>query len=89
MIQGLESIFGKTTKAKVIAIISTHQPIRAKEIYDKMSKSRDLSYQAVHKLIKQLESEKILVKQLNCYQINPKWVTKLKQAIIGLEKALK
>ena len=65
----LESVFGKGTRTHIVEIVSEHQPIRIKKIYVKVNKLDSLSYQAVHKVVKQLESEHVLLKKANEYEI--------------------
>ncbi len=69
-----------TTKESVIRILSQEWPLTTKEIYRKISKenNKTISYQAVHKTLNQLSDQHILTKQNRVYQLNPQWITNIK-----------
>jgi predicted transcriptional regulator len=80
-----EILFGSTTKGKILNIISDGSAHSVKEIYANLKQSNNISYQAVHKMIKQMCLEAILVKENSKYKVNQLWVQKLKHASIELE----
>jgi hypothetical protein len=79
----LESFINKSTKEIIINILIEKQPQSLKEIYSKFKKEskKNVSYQAIHKAIKELENEKIINKKLKEYTINQFWIDNLFEKI--------
>ncbi|MCR4336142.1 MAG: hypothetical protein NUV57_06455, partial [archaeon] len=77
-----------STKQKIIDILSNEWPLSAKSIYDKLQKqySSEISYQATHKTIQDLETEKIIEKKEKGYQLNLEWVQQSKKSLENVEK---
>lgn len=65
-------------KSSVLDTVFDTAPVTAKKIYFKIKKNHVVSYQYVHKLLKQLTEEEILLKEHLEYKINPSWVIALK-----------
>lgn len=71
---------GKTTKELVILILTREWPLPIKKIYNEVKKEskQNLTYQAIHKTLKQLVDESILLKKQKKYALNPEWIQALK-----------
>lgn len=69
----------KDTRALVIDVLTKKWPLSAKEIYKQTSNEANITYQAVHKALKQLEDEKLVVKNDSVYELNNEWVAQLKE----------
>lgn len=68
-----------STKGSIIEILSKKWPLTAKKIYFELTKNYSLpiTYQAVHKTLKELNENKILEKTKEGYQINKSWIKDL------------
>ena len=68
--------FQNSSKKLLFKILSEEWPLSAKEIYFRVLKlsEKDLSYQAVHKLLLSLVNEDIVVKSGGKYLIDLDWV---------------
>jgi hypothetical protein len=77
-----------STKNAIIETVSEKFPLSAKEIYFSIKKNYGLSvtYQAIHKTIKELIENSILVKENNKYKISKIWVEEIKKFSKDLEK---
>jgi len=66
----------KTVKDAVIFVLSTEWPLTARKIYNKVRKSYGMSvtYQAVHKVLKQMAEEGIVTKSGKEYTISIDWL---------------
>ena len=70
-----------STKDRIIHILASEYPLTAKKIYNALKKTSPLaniSYQAVHKAIKELTMSKVLLKEEKGYKVNIKWVEAIK-----------
>jgi hypothetical protein len=67
----------KSVKELIVAILSTQWPLTIKQIktYLKQNFNCDVSYQAVYKSILELQSEGILTKKENGWQLSFDWIT--------------
>lgn len=65
----------------VVSVLTEKWPLNAKDIYHETKTvfGLNVSYQAVHKMIKSLEEEYILLKQGKSYKLNPEWIEKTRQ----------
>lgn len=63
-------------KNKIISLLENNNGLSAKQIYQTLIKHKNYqsSYQALHKTIKQMEKEKILLKKESKYSLNAKWL---------------
>ena len=79
----------KSTKDIIISILSREWPLSAKRIYNKVvsEEGRPVSYQAVHKIIKGMENEGLLIKQGKEYLLNSEWIGGVKKFASSLETA--
>ena len=64
----------KSTKSLIIDLLGTNFPLSLTQIYKEIIKTKIISYQAVHKTIKELVEEKILEKFGKQYLLNKEWV---------------
>jgi len=69
-----------STKNEIISVLTEKWPLSAKEIYNQAQNKFNLnvSYQAIHKTIKQLEDENILKRDEIGYKLNQEWIDKAK-----------
>ena len=81
---------GNSSRDFVVRALSEEWPLSAKEIFNRVSKesNKELSYQAIHKVLVSLTDEKILVKQNGKYLINLSWVEDSKDILDLLQKNL-
>jgi chromosome condensin MukBEF complex kleisin-like MukF subunit len=72
---------GKSTKDKIIDLLSSEWPLSLKRIYGKLKKRYgiNISYQATHKAINELVEEKVLQKVKKEYKLNIEWVNNLER----------
>ncbi|MFH1637800.1 MAG: hypothetical protein ABIB71_05230 [Candidatus Woesearchaeota archaeon] len=68
-----------TTKDYVISILSYEWPLTAKKLHSAMKKKfgKNVTYQAVYKAVKEMQSSKVLRQQADGYEISEDWVRKL------------
>ena len=78
----------KSTKDMVISLLSQKWPLSAKEIYNSMRREfgAEFSYQAVHKILNELQQEKILEKNGMSYQISKNWIEQVKKFSSDLDE---
>ena len=69
-----------STKNAVISVLADKWPLSAKQIFNESNERFNLnvSYQAIHKTIKALEEEQIIVKSGSNYKLNEEWIEKAK-----------
>lgn len=74
-----EIVNQKSLNGPIFEILLSTQPLTARQIFFKLKKRENLSitYQAVHKRLKLLESEGMLRKDRREYSINSEWVERL------------
>jgi Fe2+ or Zn2+ uptake regulation protein len=77
-----------TVRDDILSLLSEEYPLTAKEIYSRVRRQmgKNVTYQAVHKTIKQMVEKKIVLKVGKGYQIAPEWVQHAKEYIQLLEK---
>ena len=78
------------SKDHILSVLTQEWPLSAKEISLRVQKesSKEVSYQAVHKLLNSLLDDKILIKQDNKYLINNSWVLSQDELLQKLSKNL-
>ena len=78
----------KTAKDAIVSILSQEWPLSTKEIHNRAQRqlSLNISYQAVHKTIKQFEKEGIISKVGREYELNRGWISSTKKSFTNLEK---
>ncbi len=65
----------KTVKDAVVSFLVQEWPLSAKKLYNKVRKAQfEVSYQAVHKAIKELLDRDIIERQERGYQLNKYWI---------------
>jgi len=76
-------------KDAVVNVLRSEWPLSLKEIYFATVKQHclNVSYQAVHKALKQLIESRIVVKQGRKYYLNIKWIRQGRGFYENLEKA--
>ncbi len=79
---------GATTKQKIVSVLSEKWPLSAKEIFENLKKhySLEISYQAIHKLLQELETERLIEKSNSGYQLNLSWIQQSKKTFEYVEK---
>jgi DNA-binding Lrp family transcriptional regulator len=77
-----------STKQKIIDILSNEWPLSAKSIHAKLRKqySAEISYQATHKTIKELEETKVIERKTEGYLLNIEYIRKSKKSFEDVEK---
>jgi len=77
------------TKEKIIFLLSQQWPLSTKKIHSALEKqySLNVTYQAIHKLLKQMEAEKIVERGVDGYKITKDWIQKTKTFSGQLEEA--
>ncbi|HLC62320.1 MAG TPA: hypothetical protein VJI52_04865 [Candidatus Nanoarchaeia archaeon] len=76
------------TKQKIFEVLSEKWPLTAKTIFEAVKKfyASELTYQAVHKTLKEMELEKMVIKKNNGYSLNVDWLQGVKKSIEQVEK---
>ena len=78
----------KSTKDLIIDILSYSWPLTTRKIYNLIKrKGLSVTYQAVHKSIKELLDQGIVIKQNKEYQLNIEWIKKRHEFIEKLKYA--
>ena len=73
----------------IILSLSKKFPLSAKEIYSSIRREGfEISYQAVHKKLKDLEKQSVLAKQGSKYLINRNWILNTKHLLESMDKSL-
>ncbi len=77
-----------STKQKIIDLLSNEWPLSAKQIHEKLQRqyATDISYQATHKTLKELEEEKTISKESKGYKLEIEWIQKSKSLLEKIEK---
>jgi hypothetical protein len=77
-------------RGKIVELLSYNEKLSAKKIYFQLKRQQSITstYQAIHKTLKQMVAENILIKEKNVYQINPNWVEVIKQNVEQLSKKI-
>ena len=81
----------KTTKEHIIQVIGNRWPLSAKEIHHSLSREYgvQVSYQAVHKSIQELEETETIIKELGKYKLSTEWIEKSENYFKGLAMTYK
>ena len=74
----------------VLNLLFEDWPLSAKEIFEKVKKSsnKTVSYQAIHKVLKVLLEEQILLFKDMKYSVDPRWVKQMKKQYSNIESKL-
>ena len=86
-----ENLKQKSTKGIIIQILSNKHSLTAKEIHHLLIKehAKQISYQATHKTLKEMEEEGILEKVENKFKISTNWIKNLSTYAKNLESSSK
>lgn len=81
----------KDSKSWIVHILSREWPLAAKEIYNRIHKSNggEITYQGIHKSIRQLAIEGVLQKSGSKYSLSAEWISGLKKFGEELQDAFK
>ena len=73
---------GSSTKDTIVQILSEEWPLTVKQIFERVKKKIDkaITYQAVHKVVQELEKEKIVEKEGNACKLNKDWIEQAKKS---------
>ena len=84
----IENLSQKSTRGLIINILSNKQPLTAKEIHHSLLKehTKQISYQATHKTLKEMTEERVLEKEEKGFRINKNWIKNLSDYAKKLEK---
>jgi predicted transcriptional regulator len=72
----------------IIESLSEGQFLQAKTIFEKIKIKKSITYQAIHKKLKQMLKEKIICKKNQHYFVNIKYVIQISQKWARLRKKL-
>ncbi len=77
------------TKQAIISILSQEWPLNAKQVFQHVNKSmpKTVTYQAVHKLLKQLETEGVVDKMGSQYRLRPEWILEMEKFVGQMKTA--
>lgn len=80
----------KTTKGQIIYCLSNEWPLSAKELHKAIRKKfeRGITYQAVHKVVKELVNEKVLEKKERGYSLSTVWVDRMGEFLKNVKSSL-
>ncbi|MFH1239658.1 MAG: hypothetical protein V1672_00400 [Candidatus Diapherotrites archaeon] len=76
-----------STEEAIIFVLSEKWPLSAKEIYNLIIKrcDKDISYQAVHKKLTELEAMNVILKEGKTYQLHKLWISNQRRFIDRIE----
>ncbi|MBU2476150.1 hypothetical protein KKG83_01630 [Candidatus Micrarchaeota archaeon] len=77
-----------STKQKIIDLLSNEYPLPAKSIHSRLQRlySTEISYQGVHKLLKEMEDHKIIERRKQEYLLSLEWIQKSKKMMERVEQ---
>lgn len=78
-----------TTKDRILSVLCTNWPLSAKKIHAALKRQgkAGITYQAIHKSLQALVSDKVLAKQGSEYMISLSWVGELKRFTSRVEQS--
>ena len=79
-LQPLLSKEKKDAKSLIVGVLSKDFPLQAKHIYSKIRNENpalSLTYQGIHKAIKQLEDDDVVLRLKNGYRMSPNWIASI------------
>ncbi|MEK6970766.1 MAG: hypothetical protein AABW68_03675, partial [archaeon] len=75
-----------SVRDEILSILSEEFPLSTKEIFSRVKKGgKEVSYQAVHKTLVQLVSQKVVEKKDGQYRIQKEWITGIRDHLTILE----
>ncbi|MBI4162623.1 MAG: hypothetical protein HY513_02990 [Candidatus Aenigmarchaeota archaeon] len=77
--QNTPTLGNNPTKQFIIEILSSEWPLPARSVYNKLTKTYQLSvtYQAVHKALKEMSLQNIITKNNDGYKLNNNWINQI------------
>ncbi len=77
-----------STKQKIASALSERWPLTAKQVFERLQREygANISYQGVHKILKELESDKVIERKKDGYQLSIEWLQKSKKTLEDVEK---
>jgi len=81
----LSQLTPNSLKGEIIEVLSEYSRLNAKQIHSKVKINKDISYQAVHKALNELEQIKVIQKDGKVYSINQDWVDNLLKKLTRLK----
>jgi hypothetical protein len=69
----------KTIAEIIVVLLIEEWPLSPKGLYNRVIRrhSKVVSFQAVHKAVKKLEAEEIIIKKDKYYKLNPEWLKQI------------
>ena len=69
----------KTIAEIVVLLLIEEWPLSPKGMYNRVARNytKPVSFQAVHKAVKKLHTQDILIKQEKYYKLNPEWLKQI------------
>jgi predicted transcriptional regulator len=76
------------TRDHIVSILMENWPLTTKTIYSLLTKrhGQSLTYQAVHKTVKQLLQQGIVVHYNKKYYLNSEWIQQVKKFVLNFEE---
>ncbi len=74
------------TKQEIIQLLGTDWPLSAKQIHHRISKHKEITYQATFKSLQELIRDKVIDKANRGYKLNHQWIKDLSQFGSNLDK---
>lgn len=82
LVEDIPLLFGKEGDSRqlILSVLSKKSPLSAHKIYLEIGRDfgKELTYQGVHKALKTLERESVVVKTASGYVLDPDWILSLK-----------
>ena len=71
------------TKSEIVKVLAVQWPLNARQIFQRIKNStgREITYQGVHKAIKQLEDSAVVVKGDRGYSLSTEWLAQTKKFV--------
>jgi len=78
----------RSTKDQIVSVLSEEWPLSVKQIFGKVKKhsNRRVTYQAIHKALKELEDAKILASDNRNYSLNFQWIEEMEKFASSIKK---
>jgi len=75
---------GSTVADLIVLLLSQEWPLSVRGLHRRIAHShaRDVSFQAVHKAIRRLSTERIIEKTERYYRLSPQWMREAQQFLI-------
>lgn len=74
-------------KAEIVKVLSSSEQLTAQQIYEKAKASHDITYNGVHKAIRQLLSSNVLKQHGTKYFLSHDWIDSLEKEIITFRRS--